>query len=93
MKISMTDTNGTYTIETNEEYVELGEIIEMLIKPVLLAATFHPATIEKYIPSDTEEMSDWFVEFELDDEDEVVEKKAAVAKKAVPLEAVAKKAV
>jgi predicted TIM-barrel fold metal-dependent hydrolase len=41
--------------------------------------------------------TDWFVEFELDDEDEVVEKKAApVDKKAVcaaPKEAVAKKAV
>lgn len=76
----MTDTNGTYTIETNEEYVELGDVIEMLIKPVLLAATFHPNSIEKYIPSTEEDMSDWFVEFELD---EVVEKKVAVAKKAV----------
>jgi hypothetical protein len=49
MKITLTDTNGTYTIEIDKEFVHMEEYIELLIKPVLLAAGFHPDTIKKYI--------------------------------------------
>ena len=48
MYIQFQDTNGIYTISTNQDYETLGDIIEMLIKPVLRAATFSEESINKY---------------------------------------------
>ena len=52
MNITLTDQNGTYSISTNESYDTLDEYIEMLIKPVLLAATFSPALLDKFFVKD-----------------------------------------
>lgn len=85
MQISLTDANGSYNIFLEEDFDTLDQYVELLIKPILRAASFAEGSIDRYfINEDT--MSDWTLDFELDD----VEKKAACAS---PKEAVAKKAV
>jgi hypothetical protein len=48
MKISLTNEYGTYTIELEQEYVQLNDYIENLIIPVLLAAGFVQESIDGY---------------------------------------------
>jgi len=52
MSIVLTDSNGTYTVKLDREFVTLEEYIELLVKPVLLAAGFHPDSINRYIDND-----------------------------------------
>lgn len=53
MKISLTNEYGTYTIELEQEYVQLNDYIENLIIPVLLAAGFVQESIDEYFDSGT----------------------------------------
>jgi hypothetical protein len=80
MQISLTDANGSYNIFLEEDFDTLDQYVELLIKPILRAASFGEGAIARYfINEDT--ISDWTVDFDLD---EVLEKKTApVAKKAV----------
>jgi len=50
-KISFTHDDTTYSVELNEQLESLKEVVDRLIVPVLLAATFSPVTIKQYIDS------------------------------------------
>ena len=61
MNISLTDTNGTYSIYLSEDFETLDEIISLLVKPVLLAAGFCEAQLDKHFTPDEVELvfKDW----------------------------------
>ena len=100
MYISLTDTNGTYSITLNEDFVTLEEIIALLVKPILLAASFSEEQLDKYFVKEEDEFEiifeGWTDEEEEEDweDDEPMEK--VVCKKVVavaPKVAAEKKAV
>ena len=82
MQISLTDANGSYNIFLEQDFDTLEEIISLLVKPILLAASFSEAQLDKYFVKEENfqmDFTDW-----LDDEEEecVVKKAPTVAKKA-----------
>lgn len=90
MNITLTDTNGTYSISTVEDFVSLEEIIALLVKPILLAASFSEAQLDQYFVKEDE----FQIAFECRDDDEEVAANAApeaapkVAAKQPPMEKV-----
>jgi hypothetical protein len=80
MFISLTDANGTYSIRTDKDYDTLGDIVDMLIKPVLRAATFSEESISKFFKTEEEVDQEQWDQLEINffAEEEVVEKKVAV---------------
>lgn len=76
MQITLTDTNGTYSISTVEDFVSLEEIIALLVKPILLAASFSEAQLDDYFIN--KEKDDFEIIFEgWDDKEEEVAANAA----------------
>ena len=53
-KISLTDENGTYTIEIPEEEITLPDYFERLIIPVLRCAGFSRKSIDSYMDNEPE---------------------------------------
>lgn len=49
MKITLTDDNGTYSIEPKECGESLDQIMENLVIPVLKAAGFQQGSIDRYL--------------------------------------------
>lgn len=78
MQISLYDTNGDFTITLHDNFEQLEEYIELLVKPVLRAAGFQEASLDKYFVKE-EPYTVVYSEFEL----EPIEKKVVdkVAKK------------
>ena len=78
MQISLYDTNGDFTITLHDNFEQLEEYIELLVKPILRAAGFGEASLDKYFVKE-EPYTVAYSEFEL----EPVEKKVVdkVAKK------------
>ncbi len=48
MQISLSDTNGLYSISLDNDFETLDEYVELLIKPVLRAAGFGEPLLDKY---------------------------------------------
>ena len=48
-KIELTDSNGKYTIEVDDDFESIGEYIDFLVRPVLLAAGFSNELVKDYI--------------------------------------------
>ena len=90
MYISLTDTNGSYSISLDRDFETLDETIELLIKPILLAAGFCEAQLDEYFVKEDE----FQIVFEGWDDDEEVAANAApeaapkVAAKQPPMEKV-----
>lgn len=53
-KITYTNSSGTYTIETNDDYEYLGDVFDYLIEPVLLAAGYQQGGIDKFLKNEME---------------------------------------
>ena len=49
-KIEFTNEYGTYTIELNRDLETVDDVMQWLVKPVLVAATYQLENIEDYIP-------------------------------------------
>jgi hypothetical protein len=82
MNITLTDQNGTYSISTISEFDTLDMYIDLLVKPILLAASFSESQLDDYFVKENEfniVFSGWLD----DEEEECVAKKAPVVKKAV----------
>ena len=45
----------TYTVSQNRWDMEFSEVIDDLVKPLLIASGFHPKTVEDYFNGDEEE--------------------------------------
>ena len=41
---------GEYTVTLKDNIVSLDDVMQELVKPVLLAATYQPGNINEYIP-------------------------------------------
>jgi len=78
MQITLSDTNGEFSIYLKEDFETIDDYIELLVKPVLRAAGFGEASLDKYFVKE-EPYTVSYSEFEL----EPVEKKVVdkVAKK------------
>lgn len=78
MQISLSDTNGLYSISLDNDFETLDEYVELLIKPILRAAGFGEPLLDKYFVKE-EPHTVSYSEFEL----EPIEKKVVdkVAKK------------
>ena len=50
--IVMVDEDGTYSITLEDDVHTLDEVMQRLVKPVLLAATYQPGSIREYIPDE-----------------------------------------
>jgi hypothetical protein len=48
-KITLENRDGKYTVEVSDELVTISDVIDDLIRPVLLAAGFHNDTIDEYL--------------------------------------------
>jgi len=77
MQISLTDANGTYSIFLERSFDHMEEYIELLVKPILRAASFSDVVIDKYFVKEEDFYWDNMPLFE----EKPVAKKA-VAKKA-----------
>ena len=75
MQISLTDANGTYSIFLENDFDHMEEYIELLVKPILRAASFSDVIIDKYFVKEEEDFF-W-------DNMPLFEEKKPVAKKAV----------
>ena len=54
-KITMKDIEGTYSVSVKQEQLSsmtLGDVIDTMIKPLLLAAGYSPDVLAKYIPGE-----------------------------------------
>lgn len=78
MQITLSDNNGDFSIYLKEDFETLDDYIELLVKPVLRAAGFQEASLDKYFVKE-EPYTVVYSEFEL----EPIEKKVVdkVAKK------------
>jgi hypothetical protein len=100
MNITLTDTNGTFSVTLNEDFYTLDEIISLLVKPVLLAASFSEEQLDKYFVKE-EEFQIIFNDWTDEDEEEftkamekaVCKKEAATPKEVFSKAPVEKKAV
>ena len=54
-KLTLENAYGTYSIEINGSDLDITEMVEQVIKPVLLSATYAPETIAEAFP-DIDEM-------------------------------------
>ena len=52
-KLTLENIYGKYTIEVPDDNMAMQKVVDDLIIPVLLAAGFHPKTIEEYIKGDS----------------------------------------
>lgn len=77
MYIELIDTNGRYTISTDEEYVQLGDIVEFLIKPILRAASFSDVLIDKFFVKEEESLFDKWDREQLELDFSLTEEKVA----------------
>ena len=50
-RIVFTNENGYYSIFVKRTYMSLGDVLENLIVPTLLAAGYNKSTISEYIPT------------------------------------------
>lgn len=103
MNISLTASNGTYSIYLKRDFDTLDEIISLLVKPVLLAASFSEAQLDQYFVKE-EEFNIVFKGWDDDEEvaanaapqqppmEKVVCKKEVFSKAPVEKKAVAKQA-
>lgn len=73
MHITLTDTNGEFSIYLKKDFEALDDYVELLVKPVLRAAGFSDAALDQYFLKDEFPPSYW----ELIPKEEPVEKKAA----------------
>ena len=48
MQITLSDTNGEFSIYLKEDFETLDEYVELLIKPILRAAGFQEGSLDKY---------------------------------------------
>ena len=53
-KISLTDENGTYTVDSFDPCETLDDMFSRLIIPVLLACGYSRASIDKYMDNEPE---------------------------------------
>lgn len=47
--IQLENRNGTYRIEASDDLQTLAEVVDLLIRPVLLAASYTENTVDDYI--------------------------------------------
>ncbi len=47
--LTLTDSYGSYTITINKIDNTLGTVVQELVKPVLLAAGYHPDSVSDYL--------------------------------------------
>lgn len=59
MQISLYDANGDFTITLHDNFEQLEEYIELLVKPVLRAAGFQEASLDKYFVKEGVEYYNW----------------------------------
>ena len=50
--ITLSTQDGNYTISLPKDDMNIDEVMQELIKPVLLAATYQPENINEYIPEE-----------------------------------------
>jgi len=50
-KITLETINGYFTVELSEDVVFLDDVMQDLVKPILLAAGYQPENINDYIPA------------------------------------------
>jgi len=63
MQISLYDTNGDFTITLHDNFETLDDYIELLVKPVLRAAGFQEASLDKYfVKEEPLSFPDWVLE-------------------------------
>ena len=55
-KVTLESWDSTITIETRDDGLTLEDLVENLIKPMLLAASYHPDTIKKYFDGEDTEV-------------------------------------
>lgn len=48
-KITLENENGVYSIQCCDEQLKIDDVFDYLIIPMLLAAGYHPETINRYI--------------------------------------------
>jgi len=52
--LTLTNEFGSYSVTVNDDGLTMPVLIQRLVKPVLLAAGYHPNTVDKYFPEDME---------------------------------------
>ena len=62
MQITLSDTNGEFSIYLKEDFKTLDEYVELLIKPVLRAAGFQEDSLDKYFVKEGVEYYNWELE-------------------------------
>ena len=50
--ITLSTQHGNYTISLPKDDMNINEVMQELVKPVLLAATYQPESINEYIPEE-----------------------------------------
>ena len=50
--ITFSTQDGTFTISLPKKDMNIDEVMQELVKPVLLAATYQPENINDYIPEE-----------------------------------------
>jgi len=55
MKITIESDTRVQTIEDDQEYEFIDDVIEMMIKPILLAMSYHPNSVKRVFRSDDDE--------------------------------------
>lgn len=62
MQITLSDKNGDYAIYLNNDYEQLEEYVELLVKPILRAAGFAEASLDKFFVKEGVEYYNWELE-------------------------------
>lgn len=51
-RITLKDENGTYLVESAQDFITIDDVFEQLVEPLLLAAGYSQELIDSYFRSD-----------------------------------------